>query len=1219
MKKIFLTSFFICSLLFLLFFSSINANASEGKINNDISNSKLSYNYGDFDNYTDSDYLLSKYSNYTIQDYKSRLWHTTLSYNLSFIINGEDPITEIIPRDFFIFRGSYLYIGYDYAFFINTKEKTKTSNLCEIMLIDIVQSYDLDSPTNPSQVVQTVKPIFQAEYLFLGSSFDYNTKIDDMKFENKSGQSSVVIPLPKHNRGDYEQINKFYLTNVGFQAGLANTQHLNQNDLDYQAIEDNGSFFTRSDMYFNGVGRKDYSKYITIVKTFAGLIPLGNGISVGDVFGFIDAIDASIDIAYSDNLRIEQSYGEYYKEIAYTSKSEQIKNYNCLLKVFSNLLAYVEETPVLFGTYSGDQYVTSKFSINTTLDWRTLINTSISFKIVDDDMNEIVYSKGYYQQELRSIEYKSFSNETSINGYHLSNMKDYFEFSSKETSYYNFTINNSSTVQVYDSNLNPLTCLNGFYKIEAGKKYLIEVLSIGTEGKFKLSAIMIKSSEINLITLSGQEYVYVKYTPTLNDLHSFLTPGGTCISLYDSNGNRIGSSTNNKLTYFLNKNYSYYLLILNYSSDIITLNLNLNNVERFELNNTINRTKCEGDNFFAFQAPTSGTYYLTSFTDLAFDFYLKNQTSIVSYAKTKSNEIDATRYRINLNKNDVLYVGKRNLINTSIKFNISYPSQYVSWYYNNSKLNGNRIVMKQNSSGYIHAKIGSATIFVQPNLTSFSSKNYEFNPSNGLLKILGTAIPTELTDAPNRIFFSFGDEIFNIDIYVVTDISVTLSTESTQYMQLDKQNGVSFSFNSPNINDKFIIHLVFIYSNKSETKEYYNSTPARSGTIYIDFTDANSFSEIQTTVRVKYIEYIQKENGVERKLIIWNSLYKDVSNEDNKITVNDLPFNTMFAGGNGSSQPFEITNERHLNNIRYATREYREDNTSDFYVQDSFVIKQSISLYKYSSWTPLPIFKGGEIEGESNTIYNMAISVTKSNSNVGFISALYNGNISNLNFYGANLNVKSTNSSRMTGNGIIVGMIGDSRITNCNVNNSKIEIGYSVQSENSSNVKGSYYSYTGAICGSAISSVINDCSSNTYISSYGYIGGISGGSFSTNIKNCVVRNGLYLKHLTSYSIDSDSDNRCMGGIVGLASSGSVASCTSYADLHYSSNAQCKDKNLKPRIGQIIGLNQSGVNLNSNAVEADKEIDSGNLQSWWEWFTTYNQKEYVKNESCGKIE
>ena len=113
-------------------------------------------------------------------------------------------------------------------------------------------------------------------------------------------------------------------------------------------------------------------------------------------------------------------------------------------------------------------------------------------------------------------------------------------------------------MQVYDSNLNPLTCLNGFYKIEAGKKYLIEVLSIGTEGKFKLSAIMIKSSEINLITLSGQEYVYVKYTPTLNDLHSFLTPGGTCISLYDSNGNRIGSSTNNKLTYFLNKNYFFY-------------------------------------------------------------------------------------------------------------------------------------------------------------------------------------------------------------------------------------------------------------------------------------------------------------------------------------------------------------------------------------------------------------------------------------------------------------------------------------------------------------------------------------------------------------------------------------------------------------------------------------------------------------------------------------
>ena len=70
MKKMLLTSLLICSLLSLLFISSIKVNAWEGNINNDISNSKLSYNYGDFDNYTDSEYLLSKYSNYTIHDYK---------------------------------------------------------------------------------------------------------------------------------------------------------------------------------------------------------------------------------------------------------------------------------------------------------------------------------------------------------------------------------------------------------------------------------------------------------------------------------------------------------------------------------------------------------------------------------------------------------------------------------------------------------------------------------------------------------------------------------------------------------------------------------------------------------------------------------------------------------------------------------------------------------------------------------------------------------------------------------------------------------------------------------------------------------------------------------------------------------------------------------------------------------------------------------------------
>ncbi|MDE6656391.1 MAG: hypothetical protein K2J85_05305, partial [Anaeroplasmataceae bacterium] len=538
MKKIFLTSLLICSMLSLIFFSSINANAA-GDMNNEISNEKLSYEYGDYDNYTNSDFLVSKYSGFTIHDYESRLWHTTVSHSLSLIINEDDPIIEIIPKDFFRYRGSYLYIGYDYAFFINTKENTDSSNLCEIMIIDINQSYDLESPSNPSQVVQTVKPIFQAEYLFLGSSFDYSKSIvDNLKCENKSSKSSVVVPLPKNNRPDFKQINKFYLTNVGFQACLANSQHLNQTDSGYKATDDNGSFFTRSDMYFNGVGRKDYSKYLAIAKSLVGMINI-KGVSVGNVIGAIDILVASMEIAQSDNLRIEQSYGECYKQIAYTSKNEQIKNYGYLLKAFSNTLTYEKDAPVLFGTHSGDQYVTNKFTINKTSDWRTLINAAISFKIVDDGMREIVSSKGYYQEELRSIEYKSISNETVTSGYHLSNMKDYFQFSSEETSYYSFSINNSSKVLVSDVNNNPISNINGFYKIVKGQKYIIEVQSVGEEGVFNLSIRMITNAQINLISLLGQEEVYIKYIPSLDDLYCLSTPVSTSMKLFDSNENLI--------------------------------------------------------------------------------------------------------------------------------------------------------------------------------------------------------------------------------------------------------------------------------------------------------------------------------------------------------------------------------------------------------------------------------------------------------------------------------------------------------------------------------------------------------------------------------------------------------------------------------------------------------------------------------------------------------
>lgn len=1220
MKKIFLTSLLICSMLSLIFFSSINASAA-GDINNDISNEKLSYEYGDYDNYTNSDYLVSKYSGFTIHDYESRLWHTTVSYGLSLIINEDDPIIEIIPKDFFRFRGSYLYIGYDYAFFINTKERTDSSNLCEIMIIDIIQSYDLASPSSPSQVVQTIKPIFQAEYLFLGSSFDYsNSIVDNLKCENKSNQSSVVVPLPKNNRPDFKQINKFYLTNVGFQACLANSQHLNQTDSGYKATDDNGSFFTRSDMYFNGVGKKDYSKYLAIAKSLVGMINI-KGVSLGNVIGAIDILVASMEIAQSDNLRIEQSYGECYKEIAYTSKNEQIVNYGYLLKAFSNTLTYEKEAPVLFGTHSGDQYVTNKFTINTTSDWRTLINSSISFKVVDDETKEMASSKGYYQQELRSIEYKSISNEIVTSGYHLSNMKDYFQFSSEKTSYYSFSINNSSKILVYDANYNPISNINGFYKMVKGKKYIVEVLSTGVEGVFNLSTKMITNAQINLISLSGQEEVYIKYVPSLDDLYCFTTPSGTSIELFDSNENLIATSTNNNLSYFLNKNYNYYLLIKNNTSNKVNLNLIQNNIEKVQLSTTINKTKYSGDLFFAFQASTSATYYITAFDNVMLEFYLKNSSIPVSYSIKKSKEINANRYTIYLNAGDVLYIGKRNLNSASIKFNISYTSQYVSWYYNNSKVTGNQVVMKQDTSAYIYAAIGNETLFVKPNLESFSSKNYEFDPASGLLKVLSTAIPTELTDAPNRIFFSFEDDIYSLDIYVVANISVNLSTDYSQYMQTDKQNGVTFSIISPNANDRFIIHFVFVYSNKSETKEYTNSTPARSGTIYIDLTDANSYSKIQATVKVKFIEYIQKENGVERKLKVWNSVHTSVTDKQSKITVNDLPFNTMFAGGNGYSQPFEITNERHLNNIRYATREYREDGSSFYYVQDSFVVKNSISLYKYSEWKPLPTFKGGKISGESaaTLIANMALGENKSNNNVGFIRALYNGKISNLHFINARVSVSSLDSTIMTGNGIIVGTVGNSSIVNCKVSSSKIEIGSSVQYMDSTKVRGAYYSYTGGICGTVIESTISDCESDVSVSSYGYTGGIAGGSFSSSIRNCIVRNKLYLKHITSYTINSDNDNRCLGGIVGLASSGSVTYCTSYAELYYSSNAQCKDKKLKPRIGLIIGLNQYGVNLSNNTSDVEKEIDAGNLQSWWEWFTTYNQKEYVKNAAYGKIE
>jgi hypothetical protein len=85
---------------------------------------------GMYDSYTDSDYFEYNGSTYSIFDYaasisssSSTLHHSTVSFPGGYLVpSDDDPITRIVPRELFINRGDWLYVGKEYGFFVNTRQ-----------------------------------------------------------------------------------------------------------------------------------------------------------------------------------------------------------------------------------------------------------------------------------------------------------------------------------------------------------------------------------------------------------------------------------------------------------------------------------------------------------------------------------------------------------------------------------------------------------------------------------------------------------------------------------------------------------------------------------------------------------------------------------------------------------------------------------------------------------------------------------------------------------------------------------------------------------------------------------------------------------------------------------------------------------------------------------------------------------------------------------------
>ena len=275
--------------------------------------------------------------------------------------------------------------------------------------------------------------------------------------------------------------------------------------------------------------------------------------------------------------------------------------------------------------------------------------------------------------------------------------------------------------------------------------------------------------------------------------------------------------------------------------------------------------------------------------------------------------------------------------------------------------------------------------------------------------------------------------------------------------------------------------------------------------------------------------------------------------------------NTLYSSGDGSSSnPYIITSEEHLKNIKYNL-------SSHYKLGDNIVLT--------SDWTPIDKFYG-KIDGDFYSIKKMHIEVQNSGVKSGFIGYLY-GTIKNIYFNSCSITNSDNYSSEYESHiGIVTGYC-KGVINNCYVSDSTIDIKYN-------------RTYVGSIAGTIDpdGSILNSSVYNSSLDITGDAGGLAG-------VNCgVIADSTADTTITYHYIDS---NTSIGGLVGTnAYDASIDNSKSYGCIYWDSPSKSRD--IKPYMGKLIGYNAGEYTNCYSGMGYDISY------YYWHFIGWYNQSE-----------
>ena len=494
----------------------------------------------------DSDEFFYGGDAYDITDVADALEDTDSGFEpgaeIVFVIEGDNPVTCVIPKAKFTNECAELVIGDEWGYYIKTERESayhQTNNFRSyVTLFDIEYTYDESAMVASNEVTvlsQNLYVTVPAGSGMLHLPEPEDGYADDMRyiaFRNETDGYAVAY---------FESMPRYYLRDVSFAASLYNENSKNFGDDGYYAESDIGSYFVGMTYGYDGTAWEDgtLSVWDDAVMPAAELIidKLLGQIAIPDPFDTMVELlkfsGSAAEIAYNAAAAAEGQLTFASQKILYeafaANRDDQIEEYGNMIKAAAMTINSAADGRQLWFGENGNaeaRFQIGHSALGSEPTEYTRIVNELALSVAEVNGETAACGKNTVRGNIHSPVYTLMTLNTESAAYVLPEGVDYFEYTPCYNGEYEFAISGSESaaVTVYGEAGTTVTPTDGgTYMLTAAETYRIETDAAGAHAEYTITPSITVSDNVTLpaggsrIISLGEIYSAVRTLSVGND------------------------------------------------------------------------------------------------------------------------------------------------------------------------------------------------------------------------------------------------------------------------------------------------------------------------------------------------------------------------------------------------------------------------------------------------------------------------------------------------------------------------------------------------------------------------------------------------------------------------------------------------------------------------------------------------------------------------------